>query len=283
MHMFYRILQITKTYLIHLWLSITSTYFYYNVFYYYQGYGIKYILTLFVISVSIYSGYFAHYIQAYQDYFFENKYSNYIDNLECVLNQWPTIYYNNGTISADTDKPIFIKNNTNNIVIIVDPENKLLPSNYSKILLVLTKNKLIFNYGKSNMISKDYVSIFHTNVVLDKKTLIEYIKIALSNADLVLIFIITPIIICIRFIAFLIKKIFLALLIYVICIQFYKKIDIKQILRVLIFASGPYVLFSGLTPFLKYALFPTIIYFWANLLLIIAIYNRKNYANILRH
>ena len=68
-----------------LYLSITSVDFYYDVFMYYKGYGIRYLFIISFISSLIYSVFLLNNIVILRDYFSTNKTSNYSRDIEVIL------------------------------------------------------------------------------------------------------------------------------------------------------------------------------------------------------
>ena len=96
-----------KTLVKHLWLSVSSARFYQDVFYTYQGYGVKYILTLSIISSLICNIIFLGYVDKIQKYLSDNIISESVVNIDHVIGQLPTINYN-GNVKLYGKSTIYI-------------------------------------------------------------------------------------------------------------------------------------------------------------------------------
>ena len=99
-----------NTIFLQLWLSISSVSFYQRVILSYNGYGVKYILTLSFASSLLCSIYMLHYIDNIRQYFSYGIISQAVVNLDHILSQFPELKYDGTKISLEQSEPIYINN-----------------------------------------------------------------------------------------------------------------------------------------------------------------------------
>ena len=122
----YDILNAIKTLIRTLWLSVSSVGFYEDVYRRYTGYGLKYLFTLSLVSSVIYSAISLNYITTLRDYFNHDKLTPYTANLEHIIKQLPEISYDGKNIKVESEEtPLFLYNNNEGKIGVVDPNNKL--------------------------------------------------------------------------------------------------------------------------------------------------------------
>ncbi len=114
-----------KTIIIHLWLSVSSIGFYQRILLFYEGYGLKYILTLSFIASLFCSIYILNFVDNVKNYLAYGTISTDVANLDHVISQFPEINYDGSKISLSDKEPIYINNTDNVPVVAIDPENKI--------------------------------------------------------------------------------------------------------------------------------------------------------------
>ena len=268
-----------KTLIKHLWLSISSAKFYQDVFYTYQGYGTKYILTLSIISSLICNIIFLGYVDKVQKYLSDDIISERLVNIDHVIRQLPTINYNGKDISISEDSASVIYGVDNTKLLAIDPAGKL--SNYDKIQIpvLLTKDEISINLRGSNGKTKNtlpikYAQIFGSEAqILTKETIKSSFIPLFKRAPTVLTYIIFPITIIMIFISHLFEKSFMIIVVFIISRFGTGGRTLKDSVRVVLFSSGFCALFqfaaSLVSIELHYVLW--ILQTWANILMIIGI------------
>ena len=268
-----------KTLIKHLWLSISSAKFYQDVFYTYQGYGTKYILTLSIISSLICNIIFLGYVDKVQKYLSDDIISERLVNIDHVIRQLPTINYNGKDISISEDLASVIYGVDNTKLLAIDPAGKL--SNYDKIQIpvLLTKDEISINLRGSNGKTKNtlpikYAQIFGSEAqILTKETIKSSFIPLFKRAPTVLTYIIFPITIIIIFISHLFEKSFMIIVVFIISRFGTGGRTLKDSVRVVLFSSGFCALFQFVASLvsieLHYVLW--ILQTWANILMIIGI------------
>jgi hypothetical protein len=268
-----------KTLIKHLWLSISSAKFYQDVFYTYQGYGTKYILTLSIISSLICNIIFLGYVDKVQKYLSDDIISERLVNIDHVIRQLPTINYNGKDISISEDSASVIYGVDNTKLLAIDPAGKL--SNYDKIQIpvLLTKDEISINLRDSNGKTKNtlpikYAQIFGSEAqILTKETIKSSFIPLFKRAPTVLTYIIFPITIIMIFISHLFEKSFMIIVVFIISRFGTGGRTLKDSVRVVLFSSGFCALFQFVASLvsieLHYVLW--ILQTWANILMIIGI------------
>lgn len=240
-----------KVLLNHLRLSVSSTGFYQNVFFRYKGYGLKYIFVLSVVSSMLCTAILLNYAGKIKDYLDSNIISSETGDIDFVLSQIPTINFDGAEISIESDEEILTINNLGNRkFLIIDIDNKLTPSDRVKIPILLQKDQMRINLfdqeGKTvNSLPIKYNKIFGSEPRTFTK---ENIKTAFSNilkfSSQLIIYIVFPVLTIIIMINTLLDKAFMILII----LAFVKVVRIRRgfqdCVRVVLFASGFYVLFQ---------------------------------------
>ena len=268
-----------KTLIKHLWLSISSAKFYQDVFYTYQGYGTKYILTLSIISSLICNIIFLGYVDKVQKYLSDDIISERLVNIDHVIRQLPTINYNGKDISISEDSASVIYGVDNTKLLAIDPAGKL--SNYDKIQIpvLLTKDEISINLRDSNGKTKNtlpikYAQIFGSEAqILTKETIKSSFIPLFKRAPTVLTYIIFPITTIMIFISHLFEKSFMVVVVFIISCFGTEGRSLKDSIRVVLFSSGFCALFQFVASLvsieLNYVLW--ILQTWANILMIIGI------------
>ena len=268
-----------KTLVKHLWLSISSARFYQDVFYTYQGYGTKYILTLSIISSLICNIIFLGYVDKIQKYLSDDIISESVVNIDHVIRQLPTINYNGKDISIGEDSASVIYGVDNTKLLATDPAGKLSNNNKIQIPILLTKDEININLRDSNGKTKNTLPIKYTQIfgpqaqILNKETIKSSFIPLFKRAPTVLTYIIFPLTTIMIFITHLFEKSFMIVVVFIISRFGTEGRSLKDSIRVVLFSSGFCALFQFVASLvsieLNYALW--ILQTWANILMIIGI------------
>lgn len=268
-----------KTLVKHLWLSVSSARFYQDVFYTYQGYGVKYILTLSIISSLICNIIFLGYVDKIQKYLSDNIISESVVNIDHVIGQLPTINYNGKDISIDEDSVSVIYGADNTKQLAIDPLGKLSNNDKIQVPILLIKDEININLkdfnGKTrNTLPIKYTQIFGSEAqVLNKETIKSSFIPLFKRAPTVLTYIIFPITTIMIFISHLFEKSFMVVVVFIISRFGTEGRSLKDSIRVVLFSSGFCALFQFVASLvsieLNYVLW--ILQTWANILMIIGI------------
>lgn len=270
---------------IQLWLSVSSVNFYQKVMTDYKGYGIKYILTLSMISSLFCSIFLLNYIDNIRQYFSYGTMSADVANLDHIISQFPELHYNGIRISLENPEPIYINNMDNRPIAIIDPENKVSPSVKAKTSILFTSKNIIVSFADSQKtnISKftiEYPEIFgKESMVLTQDALKSALENVFKNAPRVLTYVIFPTISLLIFFNIFLERSFLIIIMYVIT-NFFMAMptSIKTCTRLTMFASGMFALIQPAVLFIvpSYSAFILMIQIWTNFLMVIAILKSSN-------
>jgi len=269
-----------KTLLRHLWLSVSSIEFYRDVFKVYEGYGIKYIITVSFLSSLFCSIVLLNQIVAIKNYFTYNVISNNVTNIDHIINQFPDLNYDGQTISSlDEKNVIYLTNINNDRVVAIDPANTLSYIERSKIPIVLTSNKIVLsliNPGEKPLYtaSLDYDKIFVGSIqTINQTSLKASLSEIFKGAPEVFIYLFFPSIGLLIFFKAIMEKSFIMVVIYLIANILGINAPLKTCVRIVLFASGIFYLLQPLIlmllPNLNIVIW--IIQIWSNLLMIIAV------------
>ncbi len=269
-----------------LWLSISSVNFYQDVYKSYKGYGIKYLFTVSAISSLIYCLFIFNYFLGLKDYFTDNRLSKRTTTMEYILKQLPKIYYDGSQIIVDQDEPIYLLDENDNKIAVIDSKNQLPYGEKIKIPILFSSKNVTFatieiTDKKKNTFSIDYSKIFSSNPKnLTEQVIKSHFSDILTQVPKIFIYIIMPLIVLARFIAILFEKSFVIFLIYVLTSFFGPKSLLKSCSRIVLFSSGIPILLQPIIvifiPELSKIVF--FIQIFTNLLLFLAILKIRNNA-----
>lgn len=275
----YQFLLFFKVFLRQLFLSISSTKFYYYVYKTYKGYGFKYLLTISFFSSMIYCTILLNIISNWNNCLNINTNSSKgLASVDSIVNQIPDIYYDGNTIHSSEKLPIYLLNKTGSKIAVIDSRDILTHSEKVKIPVVFTSKKiLIFLTDVKNkrkfMLPITYSKIFGNNqlILTHEKIKNQLIQI-LRNTSSLIIFIIMPSLSIVIFAFILIENSFLISLVYFVTYMFEPRASIKQCIRLISFSSG---IASLLHPFIisvpAFINLLWILKIWPNLLLFLAL------------
>ncbi len=268
----------------HLWLSISSVKFYQKIISSYDGYGIKYILTISFISSLLCSIVTLHYLDNVKQYFSYGTISPNVVNLDHVLSQFPDLNYDGSKISLEDPEPVYISNIYNQLIAAIDPENKMLQSDRAKVSILLASRNMVFSFTdlkntNVNSFPIDYQQIFGNESQLITQEVLRYLLEKFFNqVPKVLIYLIFPILALLIFFNTFIEKSFIIIMIYLLANFMSIKLPIKICTRLAMFASGIFVLLQPITLLIAptYINLIWVIQIWTNLLMVFAILKFSN-------
>ena len=272
-------LSFIKTLFTHLWLSISSIKFYEQVFNSYKGYGIKYVLILSLISSFICSIIFLNHLDKVREYLNNGIISTKVETIDHIIQQLPEINYNGLKITIKEDTPLFIYDLKKQKTLALDPNNKLMPADRNKLPIILNAQKIIINLTDSEGAKHNSFPIDYTQIFGNESQILTQTVIKLSLADIfnrapsIFIYLIFPITALLIFINLILEKIFIILMVYLITRVVTVNTSLKTCIRVVLFASGNFVLLQ-FTILLTLPALSTILWImqtWANILMILGI------------
>tara|TARA_B110000503_G_scaffold142854_1_gene241280 strand:- start:2372 stop:3250 length:879 start_codon:yes stop_codon:yes gene_type:complete len=278
-----------KTLFTHLWLSISSIKFYEQIFNSYKGYGIKYVLILSLISSFICSIIFLNHLDKVREYLNNGIISTKVETIDHIIQQLPEINYNGLKITTKEDTPLFIYGLGNKKTLALDPNNKLMPADRNKLPIILNAQKIIINLTDSEGIKRNSFPIDYTQIFGNESQILTQTVIKLSLADIfnrapsIFIYLIFPITALLIFINLILEKIFIILMVYLITRVVTVNTSLKTCIRVVLFASGNFVLLQ-FTILLTLPALSTILWImqtWANILMILGILKSSGRIRIL--
>lgn len=278
----YHIVFAIKTLLRTFWLSISSVNFYEDVYKKYSGYGLKYLFTLSFIASVIYCAVSLSYILMLRDYFNHNKQTPYLANLDHILKQLPEISYDGKNIKVEEETPLFLYNSNNAKIGAVDPNNNLSFAEKNKVPIIFTKSKLIFSFiwdKKKINLPFDYPLIFGSEPqILSGEQVKKHFGEITNSIPTLFIYILTPVMIILTFIATLFRASFMIALIYFLTQIFGPPTQIKTCIRMVLFSSGAHTLMepliSAFVPYLSGISW--LILVWTSILLLLSILKIRN-------
>jgi hypothetical protein len=273
-------LSFFRTIFTNLWLSVSSVEFYVRVFKDYKGYGVKYIFTLSLISAFICTTIFLNYAHKIEIYLTKDVVSNsYLENIDHVVQQFPEIEYDGSKISVQEETPLYLYSIDNNKVLVLDPDNKLKPSDKVELPVIFTTETIIVNLIDEESKAYYTLPLEYTKIFGDHPQLLtqEVLKSSLasifSKTSWVFIYLLFPVLTLMIFVNVLLEKLFIIFVIYLMIRFSGQGTSLKTSIRMVFFASGVFVLLQFViilaVPFLKTVLW--MIQIWANFLMIIAI------------
>ncbi len=266
-----------------LWLSISSVEFYQNVYKTYRGYGIKYVFTLSFISSIIYCIYIFNYLGTLNDYFVENRLSDKTKTIEYILKQLPPIYYDGSKITVVQEEPIFLLDENESKIAVIDTRNQLPYGERVKIPIIFGSDRITISTievtdKKKNVFSLEYSKLFVGQIDVTEDVIKKQCAKILSQALRIFIYLVIPAVVMVRFCTILFEKSFIVLLVYLLTSFLGPKSTIQACTRMVMFSSGVAIL---LQPFFiifipEYSGMVFFIQMIANLLLFLAILQIRN-------
>jgi hypothetical protein len=279
----------------HLYLSISSIGFYRDVYRLYKGYGIKFLFTISSISSLIYCIFLFNNFLILKESVITNRSSDGISNLEYILNQLPDIHYENHAIAIKPAGLLYIYDLNNRKIAAIDPSNQLSYPEKTQIPIVFTNNQIIFSLANDGEIKHRNVSISYSKLfgnnrailnqnILSKDIIKEYIINIFTYMKPVLLCLVIPILIIVRFLSVIFIKGPFVILLYFLTNLFGPKTTMQSCIRLVFFASGAAIFIQSIIMIIMPSLqfIGDLVQFCSNILLCGAIIQiRKSNRNIL--
>lgn len=269
-----------------LWLSVSSINFYQRVISSYEGYGIKYILTISFISSFLCSIFILNYLDNIRQYFSYGTMTPSVINLDHIMSQFPELKYDGNKISLENPEPIYINNVYNQPIAAIDPENKISQSEKAKISILFTSRRIIFSFADSqktnvNSFPIDYPQIFgEESQIITQEVVRSSMEKFFNKAPKILIYIMFPLLALLIFFNTFLEKSFIIIMIYLLANFMSIKFSMKICTRLTMFTSGIFVLLQPTILIIApaYGNFMWIIQIWANLLMVLGILKFSNHS-----
>jgi Protein of unknown function (DUF1189) len=257
-----------------LYLSVSSSNFYYDVHKHYKGYGIKYLFVISAASSMIYVLVIFNAISNLKDYLVNNKITENALNIEYIMNQLPVIFYDEGNISIDQETPFYLYDSNNSKIGVIDPENSLSYKEKIKIPIIFTKSSIIFSLSNNENFSLYYKTLFPQGLkIITVKLIKDELGKIVTKAQGLFIYLGMPLLILVRFIINIFENFFVIILIYLVSKMLNIDTSLKTSIRLAMFSSGALVLLRPLfitaAPMLVNSLW--ILLIWTNILVLMAL------------
>jgi hypothetical protein len=273
------IISFVKTLFSQLWLSVSSVNFYQNVYQSYKGYGIKYVFTLSLFSSLIYCVFFLNYIVTFKEYFVHNIISKDTETFEYIMQQLPELVYDGASIKTEAETPIYLKDKSNNVLAVLDPNNQLAHVDKEKVPIIFTSSNILIFFLEANdkkriSIPIEYFRIFGVDAkILNETTLKKHFANIFTNAPTIFIYILTPLVVLKRFIGILLDKSLTIVLVYLVTNLLGPRTNMKTCARLVLFASGATTLIQPLVWMIlpEFEILVFILQMWTNFLLFFGI------------
>ncbi len=253
-------LKPVETLLQQLWLSISKVDFYYNVYRFYQGYGVKYFLYLIGICTIITCIFISDNIFTFKNYFSTGHVNSRTVVMNHIVKQIPELHYNGNNLveNTQTSVPIYINDPKGRKLAVFDINNTLSLNERKRIPIIFTPNKIIVNVI-SNQKNRDNITLDYPQIlgnqakIIDKESVKASIKDYFDNSSLIftsfLVILFSAFFVVFCSTITLLKQFFIVSLIYIIISSMYLKFDPEQvakkfisefakILRLILFSSG---------------------------------------------
>ena len=279
------ILETFKGVFRNLLLSLISVDFYRDVIRGFKGYGLQYTLNLSL---------FAAMLCCVHILYFNDKLANYLqggniadsrqfNNLDYVISQLPEIDYDGQTINIQANDPIKISDPNGKVIIAIDPEKKLKPSEKHNIPLVMQLDNFILKMTAKETSSNELFKLDYNFLFGKEPGLItpETFKMRLldisNNLPSTLIFLFFPALMVVIFANSVLNKVFIVLMIFLISNILLKKLPLSVCFRLILYASGIVILLQPVAdlaiPQLGQNLW--LVQLWTNLLMINALIKER--------
>lgn len=269
----------TKTLFNILFLSFTSPKFYADVFAKYKGYGIKYMLTISMVSSLLICIVMMQTTEALNDYFVHGKLSEKVKTLDRVINQIPVMKYKDSMIALEEETPIIIAGIDNKPIVMIDPEGKSSYREKSKVPIYfgskqITLNEITSEGGAIKSFSIKYKSIFasgsNEDITIDSGYIRQLFLNYLPSLPNIIIIAVHPLLSLFIFVNTVLQKMISILILTVIFYFYHSKFYLKESARVIFFSAGVVILAQTIAmitmPFLLTSIW--IVELWTNFLLV---------------
>ncbi len=224
-----------------LWLSVSSPDFYCDVYKRYRGFGILYVLNLYLISGIIFCLWsFMTLVSV------ENDISPANPDVEYILRQIPEVQYDGVSISTSAVTPYFLYTKNNKTIVAIDLEGKLDEEGKKSSLIIFRKDYIRFpvSIGLTDDTTTDiqYKYLGNGDQIITYDKVVELLPQLWRSLNKTLIYVVMPIGGLLYFLVLLLSNITYAALIWAIGYFFGIKISPQDAYRLTMFAAGASVL-----------------------------------------
>lgn len=261
-----------------LWKSITSIDFYTDVREKYRGYGVKYIATLCFFGSILYSASLLYQMSTMKDELIASS-NSYIEH---ILRQIPEMKYNGNIITANDETPVFIKDDDNRDIIVIDLKGDLSFTEKAKIPLVFTKSNVIFNFlnksEKHQEITIAYKNFLGSEPLAITGSAVKDGLIKVLSSNIMFNIFIIPILSVLYFLQIMFKIIVPVGIVYFGLIIYGLSTELKTAIRLVIFASSAFVVLNVCLMLLlpEFIIFADLINVLSGFLLVMSLVREKN-------
>ena len=269
-----------------LWLSVSSTGFYSDLYSKYKGYGLKYISMIISVTSIIYAILFMYNMITIRNYL-EPGAEQDNNPVEFMLKNWPILQYDGKTLSSENPAPVYITTQSGVKLAVIDVAGTLSKDELQKVSIVFAKDKLILWLGGDSKNSTKelssgvltYDKIFGAaSLTIDRDFIKSFMFDELKYIGPLSFCLGLPLLILLRLAIHVSRNLFSIALLYVILWWMRKAPNVKAVSRVIFFSSGvtefvtPFVLIiypplAPITVFIEY---------WAVMLAMYAIARSRN-------
>jgi hypothetical protein len=222
-----------------LWLSVSSASFYADVHRLYRGYGVRYILNLYLISGLVFC------LWAFNQMIrFEEEMSPANPDVEYILRQIPEIYYDGKLITTKAETPFFLYSTSNRKIAAIDPDGELGAADTKDIPFLFLgsylKTPIESVFSKGGGASAEYKSLFGTGgATVTSQTIVQYLPQLWKNINNIYIYVLVPTVGALYFGITLLCNIFYAAVVWFIGYFLGIATNPQTAYRLTMFASGP--------------------------------------------
>ena len=270
-----------------IWLSVSSTDFYRDLYFKYQGYGIKYITMIISLTSIIYAILFMNNIITIRNYL-ETSGGEEMNPVEFMLKDWPDLQYDGKTISREDDvTPVYISSKDGYKIAVIDSTGKLNKSELQKVLIVFVQDKVIIHLSSDDSDSKDgsnnvvftYDKIFGADpAVINREYIKTFLLERLKKIGALVFLLALPVLIAVRVGIHVLRNLFSIVILYMILWWLRKSPTVASASRIVFFTSAPAECISPALLLISPVLLPVAIFveYWAIALAIYSIAKSPN-------
>lgn len=272
-----------------LWMSISSARFYGLVLRSYSGYGVRYIITLSLVSALLCNILFLSYISKINDYLLNDVMSAEVAVLDQILKVFPIIQYNGKTIEPEDEAPFVINDQQGNKIVAIDIKNNIPFSSRQQIPILFTSDQINISFGDAdgkikNSLPVKYSKIFGVEPkIIDKNEIKNILTGVFAKLPNIINYIIFPLSIILIFFNIFLDKILMIAIVYIFFKASRTMFTLKDAIRVVLFSSGLLVLQLPLTiSFSFVSLIFSGVQIWVNILMVVGLLRSVNHSNIFK-
>lgn len=276
--LFFLLINFVKTLLKTLYLSLTSPKFYRDVLVSYNGYGLKYIVNLAMISSCILSIIFLSYINSITQFFNgSDKSSNIGKNIEYIINQFPAMEYDGQNIKIQENKPYIIYNSSGANIITIDPEGVMNQKEKNITPIIWNKNNITIKLKNTDSQNHQNINLYYNDIfgsesaILTSENLKESLVSFFESFSFFGLCSFMLIITILSVVNSIFAQIYIIAFIYFFMLIKSMKPSLKSCFRLSMFAGGITALLKSIASITFYPEIIMYLQLWANFLMILSI------------